>query len=273
MNKRLKKFLKPVYCYSMGATTILFTFIPESTFTYGLVHVDCPLEVIITCNRLLCLLTIFLATSLIMYCCWRKRNSVTIEGADYKIVVEYGDLFKKDDCKKVIAFDECYTTHVGSAPADIKPHSVCGQFLAKYPDIDDVIQRYGLKHQRKHSEYQNQESYETGSIIPYNDYLLLAFAKLDRDGLGRMEREEFLSCLNLMWKEIDRHHCQQSVALPILGSGITRFKGETLTQQQLLDMIIASYKLSPDKLNRKATLYIVCRRDDNFSLNKIGEYV
>ena len=71
MNKRLKKFLKPVYFYSMGATTILFTFIPESTFTYGLVYVDCPLEVIITCNRLLCLLTIFLATSLIMYCYWK----------------------------------------------------------------------------------------------------------------------------------------------------------------------------------------------------------
>ena len=273
MSSLWKKFLKPVYCYSLGATTLLFTFIPESAFTNGFFQVEWPMEAIITCNRLLCLFVIFILTSLITGCYYRWRMSVTIARPGYKIVVEYGDLFKKDDCKKVIAFDECYATHVGSEPADIKPHSVCGQFLAKFPDIGSVIQDYGLKRQRKHSEYQNQESYESGSIIPYNDFLLLAFAKLDRDGLGRMTREEFTSCLNLMWKEIDRYHCQQSVALPILGSGITRFKGETLTQQQLLDMIIASYKLSPDKLNPFATLHIVCRRDDDFSLNKIGEYI
>mgnify|MGYP003293132528 CR=1 FL=1 len=273
MINRWKKFFKHVYGYSVGIITLVFTFIPESAFTYGFFHVDCPEEVIITCNRLLCLFVFFISISLITYCSCRWRKSVKIKGNDYTILVEYGDLFRKDNCKKVIAFDECYSTNVGSAPADIKPHSICGQFLAKYPGIGAVIQSYGLKHQRKHSEYQNKKCFESGSIIPVDDYLLLAFAKLDKEGLGRMTREEFLSCLNLMWKEIDRHHCQQSVALPILGSGITRFKDETLTQQQLLDMIIASYKLSPDKLNPSATLHIVCKEDDNFSLNKIGEYV
>ena len=88
-----------------------------------------------------------------------------------------------------------------------------------------------------------------------------------------MTRDEYLQCLELMWKEISKHYNGTSVALPILGSGITRFKDETLTHQQLLDMILASYKLSADKIKLPAELRIVCRKDDGLSLTKIGEYL
>ena len=109
--------------------------------------------------------------------------------------------------------------------------------------------------------------------MPYNEYLLLAFTKLDKDGLGRMSREDFLQCLDYLWMELDQYHADQSVAIPILGSGVTRFKDETLLQQQLLDMIIASYKVSPYKMKSPSVLHIVCQKNEYFSLNKIGEYI
>lgn len=274
MNK-LWKFLKSVYGYSIGIITLLFTFIPESVFTYGVITTDWPTEVIIICNRILWLLAVSLITSLVITLYKKTRKSVTINGSDYTIVVEYGDLFKKNECNKVIGFDECYTTHVGRRTEDIKPESICGKFLTKFHDTDfnAIVKESGLTPKRKHSAFQSKECYESGSLVLFNDYLLLAFAKLNEKGEGQLSREEYLGCLDLMWKKIDEKSRLQSVAIPILGSGITRFQGENLTHQQLLDMIIASYKLSPYKLKSSAKLHIVCYEKDPISLNKIGEYI
>lgn len=272
---RLLKFHKPVCGFSISATMVVFTFVPESVFTYGFIQVNYSQEWIVICNRILLFIVITLLCMLFYYAYLKLKNKEVISGNNYKIVVEYGDIFKKQRCKKVIAFDECFTTIVGQLPQDIKPSSICGQFLALYPNINiqALINSIGLKPLRKGSAYKGNVCYESGSIVPYNDFLLLAFAKLDNEGNGRLTREEFLDCLELLWKEINKYYASQSVAIPILGSGITRMKGEPLTKQQLLDMIVASYKLYAEKIKLPAKLYIECKRDDEFSLNKIGEYI
>ena len=273
---RIYKFLKTSFAIAFTLTTFVFTFVPDSFFSHGFILVDFQDDAIIACNKLLCLISIAILTVVcnFIYKRW-IQTSYNIPGNGYEIVVEYGDIFDKQDCKKVISFDECYTTHVGDMPSDIKASSICGQFLAKYQDEDfeQIIRSSGLEPTGKRSGYQKKECYKSGSLVPYNEYLLLAFTKLDKDGLGRMSREDFLQCLETLWKELDKYHADQSVVIPILGSGVTRFKDELLSQQQLLDMIIASYKLSPYKMKHPYELHIVCRKDDNFSLNKIGEYI
>lgn len=272
---RLFNFIKTVLFVTTSIISFVFAFVPESVFTYGFVNVDWANETIIICNRLLWFLALalFIAWGYALY--YKLRTSVTIKGKNYKIRVEYGDLFAKNDCLKVINFDECFTTHVGTDPAEIKAGSVCGQFLLKHPNenFEEIVKNSNLTKARKQSLYQKKERYESGSIIPYNDCLLLAFAKLDSSGCGIMTRKEFLDCLELMWDEIDKYYATMSVAIPILGSNITRFKDGYLTQQELLDMMIASYKLNPNKLHLPAELHFVCQRKDDFSLNKIGEYV
>ena len=88
-----------------------------------------------------------------------------------------------------------------------------------------------------------------------------------------MTREEYLDCLSLLWKEIDKHYGQNDVCIPILGSGVTRIDGVSLSQQELLDMIIESYKLTTHKIKLPNKLYIVCKKQDDFSLNRIGENI
>lgn len=273
---RIYKFLKEIFTLAFALVTIVFTFAPDSLFGHGFIYVNWATEAIVACNKLFSLLLLVIIIGIVKYVYHRwLQQSKTINGNGYKIVVEFGDIFLKDGYKKVISFDECYTTHVGTFPADIKPNSICGQFLAKFPDVDiaSLVANSGLKSTRKHSNYNNSTCYPSGSIVAFKDYLLLAFTKLDKDGLGRMSREEFLQCLELLWKGINGHYNNDSVAVPILGSGITRFKDETLTHQQLLDIIIASYKLSADKLKLPAELHIVCRKDASVSFNKIGEYI
>lgn len=273
---RIYRFLKTSFAIAFSLTTFVFTFVPDSFFSHGFILVDFHDDAIIACNKLLCLISISILTVVCNYIYKRWiQTSYNITGNGYKIVVEYGDIFEKSDCKKVISFDECFTTHIGDMPSDIKATSICGQFLSKYPDEDfeGIVQFSGLEPSKKHSEYLKQECYKSGSIVPFNEYLLLAFTKLDKDGLGRMSRADFLQCLETLWKELDKYHADQSVAIPILGSGVTRFNDETLSQQELLDIIIASYKLSPYKMKNPYELHIVCRKDDKFSLNKIGEYI
>lgn len=273
--KRVYKFMKPVFAGSLVAIGIIFSFVPESVFTYGVIDFEWPIETIVIMNRLLWFVALMLIATAWKLYKWHNRTAVTISGDNYKIVVEYGNIFDNAECKKLINFDELYTTHIGEGPADIKAGTICGQFLSMHQDVDfdSFIRNYGATKSRKHSEYRNQECYKSGTIVPWNDYLLLAFAKLDKVGIGRMSCEDFLNCLNLLWQELDNHHGSKSIAMPILGSGITRFKDSSLKQQQLLDMIIASYKLSPYKMKNPYELHIVCRRDDDFSLNKIGEYI
>lgn len=123
------------------------------------------------------------------------------------------------------------------------------------------------------SKYQNKTIYEPGTIIPNENYLLLAFTKLNEKGLGEMSCDEFLDCLSIMWKDINKYYGQNDICLPILGSGVTRVDNSSLTQQELLDIIIASYKLSANKIKPPNKLIIVCKRRDGFSLNKIGESI
>lgn len=167
------------------------------------------------------------------------------------------------DCRKVIPFDECFTTSVGDSPTDIKPTSICGQYLEKHPiqDIQRLIDNARLKPSKSKSKCQNKKRYDSGKLLPNGDYLFMSFAKLNRDGWGRFfSRDEFLDCLSTLWKEIDKYYGQKDVCISILGSGITRMDSKLLAQQELLDIIIGSYKLSPHKIKSPYKLHIVGKK-------------
>lgn len=102
----------------------------------------------------------------------------------------------------------------------------------------------------------------------------MAFAQLAKDGKGMFRSyDEFLECLSLLWKEIDKYYGQKDVCISVLGSGLTRIGDTSFTQQELLDIIIESYKLSSHKIKLPYKLHIVCKECDDFSLNNIGENI
>lgn len=265
----------------------LFTLVPEvvfgaiSWFPKALVAnstllqaYETELNIIIT--RVLIFVLVYLVVSAFYAIYLWFRKSIVIKGNNYTIRVEYGDLFKMPgECKRVIAFDECFTTSVGNAPEDINPKSICGQYLAKNPDLDMkfLLEQSGIKPMKTRSKFKKKERYESGSIVPNGNDLLLSFATLDENGCGRFNsREEYLRCLSVLWKEIDKHYGQNDVCIPILGSGITRFDsatGDSISQQELLNIIIKSYELSAHKIKKPNQLRIVCKKTDDFSINNI----
>lgn len=267
----MSKFLRELCSWTFAITTGCFSFVPQECFD----KIVCPFlppywnE---TINKFLFLILIGTIVG-VMILSWKHfRKKFTIKGNNYVVVLEYNDIFKVENCKKVINFDECFSTEIGDAPYQIKPSSLCGQFLQKNPNINisNLLSTSGLKPQRKLSRYNNTKCYKSGSLIPKDDYLLMAFGKLNEDGRAVMTREEYLDSLNTLWREIDKYYAQSDVAVPILGAGITRFKGEMLTQQQLLDIIVASYQISPYKIKAPNSLHIICKKSEDFSINKFG---
>ncbi|MDE4541251.1 macro domain-containing protein [Thermoanaerobacterium sp. R66] len=270
----MNKFLKISFTWALSIISMVFTFVPEASFEGCKLIKDASNKVNVILNRLLTFITIFVIV-VIAHAIYRcVRRSICIKGHGYSIVIEYGDILKKENCKRVINFDECFTTSVGDEPSDVKRSSICGQYLTANPihNMQALIEKAQLKPAKGKSRYQGKVRYESGRLVPNGDDLLMAFAKLDEDGRGCFfSREEFLDCLSILWNEIDKYYGQKDVCIPILGSGITRFEDKLLTKQELLDIIVASYKLSSHKIKPPFQLHIVCKKSDDFSLNRIGE--
>lgn len=277
--KAMAKIFKKSFSYTITIGVSLFTVLPEESF------INWPVNIVkyfdetstIILNRCLFLILLFFIVNVsLKFLSWLSTD-VNIKKENYKIVIEYGDIFQYTDCKKVINFDECFTVDVGDEPPKIKPSSICGQYLQKHPlsskEIESLIVKTGLKPEEEKSEYNNQVKYKSGKIVPKDEYLLLAFAKLDSNGLGYFNYEQYIDCLFVLWEEIDKYYASKDVYIPILGSGNTRFEDESLTKQKLLDLIICSYILSPRKIHLPYKLHIVCTRSSDFSLNKIGKSI
>lgn len=270
------KFLIKSSTWAFTIITVVFTFIPETIFGKCKLLSNASDEANVVLTRVLAFIAVLFLSIAINALYLLCRRSIRIKGNNYSIQIKYGDLLKMRACKKVITFDECFTTTVGDSPSDIKPSSICGQYLEKNPiqDMQSLIDNAQLKPAKSKSKYQNKVRYDSGKLVPNGDYLLMAFAKLDEDGLGRFfTHDEFLDCLSMLWKEIDKYYGQKDVCIPVLGSGITRMDGRSFTQQELLDIIIASYRLSAHKIKSPYQLHIVCQKRDDFSLNKIGENI
>ena len=281
--------LKKSATCAFAIVSLVFTFVPESMFEKIVLiskevlkqyTLECYfLEINIIVNRLFTYIIIWFITTIVYKVYLFLRNKVSMEGNNYRITVEYGDLLKMKKCKRVINFDECFSTRVGTDPPDIKPTSICGQYLKANPNLNIqlLLSNSQLKPFKTKSKYQSKERYESGRIVANGDDLLLAFVKLDENGLGRFfTRDEYLKCLSVLWEEIDKYYGQQDVCIPILGSGITRFdggSGASISQQELLDLIIYSYKLSSHKIKSPHKLRIICRREKNFSLDKIDSHM
>lgn len=263
------KNIKSIFTITISVLGVCFIFLPESFFEVYKLFPEHSNWINILVNRILFFMVIFLF--LFLYKKYLQKK-ITVNGEYYKIQIEYGNIFDIDNAKKIIAFDECFISTIGENPQDIKSESVCGQYLTRNPnlDISKIIADSDLKTLKSKSNYNKKEKYESGRVIINDDYILMAFAKLDKAGKGCLTREEFLDSLSILWKEIHKYCAYTDVCMPILGSGVTRVGDSSLTQQDLLDLIITSYQLSVYKIKLPYKLRIVCKKTTNFSLNKIG---
>ena len=273
----MSKFFKRSVAWGVTIATTFLTIVPDSIILEKVKLFDkLTDDKNLLIDRIGILIAAFFVSLLLNILFGRLRCKTTIKGNGYSIQVKYGDLFKCKNCQKVIPFDECFTTKIGMAPHEIKATSICGQYLSKNSNLDvqKLIADAGLNPAEEKSKFNNQTKYESGLIVPFGDDLLLAFAKLNADGRAYFPtREAYLNSLAVMWSEIHKYYQQKDICIPVLGGGLTSIGEKKPTQQELVDLIIESYRLFAQKIMNPQKLRIICRRKDDISLSKIGEAI
>ena len=90
--------------------------------------------------------------------------------------------------------------------------------------------------------------------------LLLAYSRFDYDNRARLHNDDIVQCYTNMWNEIDIVRGTNSIAFPLLGAGgIIRFE-KPYTPQQLIELMLWSFRISGIQLSKNATLTIVVHK-------------
>ncbi|KAB1438693.1 hypothetical protein F7O84_14305 [Candidatus Galacturonibacter soehngenii] len=107
------------------------------------------------------------------------------------------------------------------------------------------------------------------------DYIFTAFTKFDDDNRAYLYMNDYVNFLLSFWNEIDIIYSGRSVVIPLFGSGITRFKEyDTITEQELLELLIWSFKISKIKFKYPSKATIVMHKNlfDKINFTKLKEW-
>ena len=184
------------------------------------------------------------------------------------VIIRIGDLFKETDLK-VIAFNEYFDTQVDERI--IASRTLNGKFINEYVNniveldksIEDdpilIPQRLTMNTTRTSGK---KQKYKLGSVHEYNGYLLTAFTRFDNDNRAFLTMQDYINCLLNFWDQLDIIYANRSVVLPLIGTGITRFKdcdnnATNMTEQEKLDILLWTFKVSRIKFNYPTELTIV----------------
>jgi hypothetical protein len=210
---------------------------------------------------------VFLYIFLWLYANIMKK--ITLKVGNSRILVTEGDIFTQNGIK-VIGFNEYFDTKVDNII--ISDETLNGIFIKKYvSDIagldkkiknDNHLSKMKLSVNDDRSAGKKQQ-YKLGSIFKYSDdFLLTAFARFDDENRACLDIHDYVNFLLTFWKEIDIFYSGKTIAVTVFGTGITRFNGGIdSTLQDLLDLIIWSFKMSRIKLAYPAELRIIIPKE------------
>ncbi|CAH7255195.1 membrane hypothetical protein [Vibrio chagasii] len=204
----------------------------------------------------------------------RKNASLTINNS--KIDVKVGDIFYTEGLK-VIAFNEYFDSIVDNDI--ISEGSLNGIYInTKVDDLaefdktldDNASLNRKVCDTNNDREKGKNKKYKLGTIYKKNDFLLTAFSKFDNDNRAYLNIDDYIEFLLNFWNEVDIIYSGRSVVIPLLGSGITRFKGyDAISEQELLELLIWSFKVSRMKFTYPSTVTILIHES---KVDKINFY-
>lgn len=195
-------------------------------------------------------------------------NNSTVE-------VKTGDIFSEPGLK-AIGFNEYFDTLVDEVV--IASSTLNGKFIKKKINdvdyFDKLIENDTYLQERVidiNTTRKNGKTnrYKLGSIFLYNqEYLLTAFSRFDDQNKAYLGMPDYLEFLVNFWNNVDRVYAGRSIVIPLFGSGITRFRGyDMINDQELLEILIWSFKISRIKFTHPAQVTIVIHPDKKDRIN------
>ncbi len=223
---------------------------------------------------------VLLIVYVVMWIKANVQNKTTLNINNSTMIVKIGDIYGEDGLK-VIAFNEYFDTLVDNII--ISENTLNGTYINSKIDnvseIDEKIDSNSTLNKRvieinESRSVGKKKRYKLGTIYQNNDYLLTAFTRFDEDNRAYLNMDDYINFLLNFWNEIDIIYAGRSVSIPLLGSGITRFKGyDTISEQELLELLIWSFKVSRTKFTYPSKVSIIVHetKKDKINFYKLKE--
>ena len=225
--------------------------------------------------RLLFLAVVFVAIAITaaFVTCRCSGSGVHAMICNTEVEVKVGDLFNFDGIK-VIPFDEYFDTEVDDNV--ISRSSLNGIFLERKAEHRDLILRAIAERQQcvlgEPDGADGRLRYRLGTVKSFDDYALLAFTHMDEFNCARLERGQYEECLLNMWDELDRMYAGKRVVLPLLGSGITRFKGSQPSEDDLLRCMLCTLRASGHRFKDGVLIVLTKKTASKMRLYEVKDY-
>lgn len=197
-------------------------------------------------------------------------DSVTLKINGTTVNILCGDIFKIPGLK-VIGCDNHFDTRVDDNV--ISKNSLHGKLILEHGNISDIkraIDSEALRLGKRKNE-NGLYDFSLGTVICYHNadenenYLMLAMTELDSDYRAYTDMAKFENMLMKMWREIDRVYAGRPIVLPILGTGISRFKDGSKKPETLLRCLLCTLSGSGVTLKSEVNV-IIYGNSKEFSL-------
>ena len=199
----------------------------------------------------------------IAYCIIGKiyKDSVPLIIRQTPVSISCGDIFETEGFR-VIGCDTHFDTQVDDVV--ISKKSLHGKLVLEHGNADEIKKVVEKEAQRQHLSPNNEGLYDfpLGTVIRYdstkdgNTYLMLAMTELDSNYEAHTNMAKFEHMLMKMWSEINRVYASNDVALPLLGTGISRFDDGPKNKEALLRCMLCTLNSSGVTLNAKIKVVI-----------------
>ncbi|MBB6447058.1 macro domain-containing protein [Bacillus benzoevorans] len=222
-------------------------------------------------------IVVFLFLLIIYFIMWIRANltnHVTLNINNSTVRVKIGDIFEEEELK-VISFNEYFDTCVDNKI--ISERTLNGIYIKQQVDavqeLDYLIDTDKKLNEKITSINEDREvgkkkQYKLGTIFQHGNYLLTAFTKFDDNDRAYLYMNDYINFLINFWNEVDIVYGGRTVSIPLLGSGMTRFKEYNMvSEQELLELLIWSFKVSRIKFTYPSHVSIVIHESIKDKIN------
>ncbi|MBZ7707887.1 macro domain-containing protein [Klebsiella oxytoca] len=220
-------------------------------------------------------ITILIIIYILIWVYSNKLKSIDLSVEGSTVTIKTGDIFSEPGFK-VIAFNEYFDTQVDDriiAHRSLNGLFITGHFSGSVEELDRHISEYQFARDdilelNVGRLSGKKQKYELGTICVWNDYLLTAFSKFNEYNEARLTMPEYLGFLINFWDRVNRVYAQQSVSVPIFGSGITRIKEHRdINDEDLLKIMLWTFRISEMRFTHPAKLTIVIHKEKIDQIN------
>jgi len=242
--------------------------------SFALIAVKVPDD---SCVRIwigIILVSVLLIVYIAMWIMANAQNKTILNINSSTIIIKTGDIFGEDGLK-VIAFNEYFDTLVDNRI--IAENTLNGKYIIeKIDDLNEFDEKLDtdsnlnkrITEENDSRPVGKKKRYKLGTIYKHNEYLLTAFSRFDEDNRAFLNMDDYIKFLLNFWNEIDIIYAGRSVSIPLLGSGITRFKGyDTISEQELIELLIWSFKVSRTRFTYPSRVSIIVHESKQDKIN------